>query len=213
MNNPYKVLGINENATQEEIRAAYLKLVKKYHPDRYTDPDLKAVANEKLVEINEAYEFLTKKNNGSASRGPGSSYGGAYGGYGGYGSGSYGGSTYSGPDAAEFARARAFLSQNNLQAAKAVLDRISIRNAEWYYLYGIIYLRQGWYDKANEYLTIAYQQEPGNAEYASAYNTIRRTGSPYTRQAGSFSSSCGPCDLCASFMCFSGLGVPCCCWC
>lgn len=70
MNNPYKVLGVNENATQEEIRAAYLQLVKKYHPDRYTDPDLKAVANEKLVEINEAYEFLTKKSSGSANRGP-----------------------------------------------------------------------------------------------------------------------------------------------
>ena len=52
------------------------------------------------------------------------------------------------------------------------------------FLYGIIYLRQGWYDKANEYLTIAYQQEPGNAEYANAYNTLRHTGNPYSRAAG-----------------------------
>lgn len=206
MNNPYKVLGVNENATQEEIRTAYLQLVKKYHPDRYTDPDLKAVANEKLVEINEAYEFLTKKSTGTASRGPG----GGYSGYGGY---SGAGSSYSGPNAADFARARAFLSQNNLQAAKAVLDSIPTRNAEWYYLYGIIYLRQGWYDKANEYLTIAYQQEPGNAEYASAYNTIRQTGNPYTRPAGGYQSNCNPCDLCASAMCFSSFGMPCCCWC
>lgn len=206
MNNPYKVLGVNENATQEEIRAAYLQLVKKYHPDRYTDPDLKAVANEKLVEINEAYEFLTKKTSGSANRGPGSSqgYGGGYSG---------GGSAYAGPNATEFARARAFLGQNNLQAAKAVLDNISIRNAEWYYLYGIIYLRQGWFDKAREYLTIAYQQEPGNAEYASAYNTIRHTGNPYARQAGAYQSNCSPCDICAGAMCFSSFGVPCCCWC
>ena len=185
MNNPYKVLGVNENATQEEIRAAYLQLVKKYHPDRYTDPDLKAVANEKLVEINEAYEFLTKKSSGSANRGPGSGQG-----YGGGYSGA--GSAYAGPNATEFARARAFLGQNNLQAAKAVLDNISIRNAEWYYLYGIIYLRQGWFDKAREYLTIAYQQEPGNAEYASAYNTIRHTGNPYARQAGAYQSNCSP---------------------
>ena len=202
MNNPYKVLGVNENATQEEIRAAYLQLVKKYHPDRYTDPDLKAVANEKLVEINEAYEFLTKKSSGSANRGPGSGQG-----YGGGYSGA--GSAYAGPNATEFARARAFLGQNNLQAAKAVLDNISIRNAEWYYLYGIIYLRQGWFDKAREYLTIAYQQEPGNAEYASAYNTIRHTGNPYARQAGAYQSNCSPCDICA----ISSFGVPCCCWC
>ena len=200
MNNPYKVLGVNENATQEEIRAAYLQLVKKYHPDRYTDPDLKAVANEKLVEINEAYEFLTKKSSGSANRGPGSGQG-----YGGGYSGA--GSAYAGP------KARAFLGQNNLQAAKAVLDSIPIRNAEWYYLYGIIYLRQGWFDKAREYLTIAYQQEPGNAEYASAYNTIRHTGNPYARQAGAYQSNCSPCDICAGAMCFSSFGVPCCCWC
>ena len=61
MNNPYKVLGVSEDASQEEIRTAYLKLVKKYHPDKYTDTDLKELANEKLVEINEAYEALTKK--------------------------------------------------------------------------------------------------------------------------------------------------------
>ena len=56
MNNPYKVRGVNEGASQEEIRSAYLKLVKKYHPDKYTDSDLKELANEKLVEVNEAYE-------------------------------------------------------------------------------------------------------------------------------------------------------------
>ena len=68
--NPYKVLGVSEDATQEEIRAAYLKLVKKYHPDKYTDNPLKELANEKLKEINEAYEMLTKKSQStSANRG------------------------------------------------------------------------------------------------------------------------------------------------
>lgn len=171
MNNPYKVLGVNEGASQEEIRSAYLKLVKKYHPDKYTDSDLKELANEKLVEVNEAYEMLTKKNGQSSSyanrngNGTYDSYSGGY-------TGS--GSSYSGPNAQEFNRARAFINQNNLQAAKAVLDAISTRNAEWYYLYGIIYLRQGWYDKAREYLTIAYQQEPHNPEYAAAYSSIKK---------------------------------------
>lgn len=61
MNNPYKTLGVSENASQEEIRAAYLALVKKYHPDKYRDNPLKELANEKLKEINEAYDVLTKK--------------------------------------------------------------------------------------------------------------------------------------------------------
>ena len=57
---PYKVLGVSENATPEEIRAAYLALVKKYHPDRYKDNPLKELANEKLKEINEAYDIIQK---------------------------------------------------------------------------------------------------------------------------------------------------------
>ena len=178
MNNPYKVLGVSEDASQEEIRTAYLKLVKKYHPDKYTDTDLKELANEKLVEINEAYEALTKKNGSTQASGSG-----AYSNYG-------------------------FINQNNLQAAKQVLDTISVRNAEWYYLYGIIYLRQGWYDRANEYISRAYHQEPGNPEYANAYNTLRTTGSPYTRPSAGYDSSCSGCDVCSGLLC-----ADCCCEC
>ena len=38
--NPYEVLGVSETATDEQVRSAYIKLVKKYHPDRYQDSDL-----------------------------------------------------------------------------------------------------------------------------------------------------------------------------
>lgn len=203
--NPYKVLGVSESATQDEIRAAYLELVKKYHPDKYVDSDLKDIANEKLVEVNEAYETLTKKNGAKNNRTDNSGNYQNYGGYSGYGS------SYSGPSAAEFARARSFISLNNLDAAKQVLENIETRNAEWYYLYGIIYLRQGWYDKANEYITRAYQQEPNNAEYSSAYNTIRATGNPYRRGGTVYPGSaggCSSCNLCAGLLC-----ADCCCEC
>lgn len=200
--NPYKVLGVSEDATQEEIRAAYLKLVKKYHPDKYVDNPLKDLATEKLKEINEAYEMLTKKN-GSANK----SYGGNYSGSSGY-SGS--GGAYSGPNAAEFARARAFISQNNLQAAKQTLDAVGVRNAEWYYLYGVIYLRQGWYDKAREYLGRAYEQEPGNAEYRNAYSAICNSGNPYRRtpHTEKRTHTCSACDVCSTLLC-----ADCCCEC
>ena len=207
--NPYKVLGISEDATQEEIRAAYLALVKKYHPDKYTDNPLKELANEKLKEINEAYELLTKKGTTASSSSSSSSRQNAYGDpYKGAYSGS--GSAYSGPSAAEFARARSFINQNNLQAAKQVLDGIPVRNAEWYYLYGIVYLRQGWYDKAREYLSRAYEQEPGNAEYRNAYAAINNAGSPFGRGAntgaGGYNDGCSGCDLCSTLLC-----MECCC--
>ena len=197
MTNPYKVLGVNEGATNEEIRAAYLSLVKKYHPDKYTDPDMKQLANEKLKEINEAYDQLTKNPGKTASSG----YSGAA-----YGAGGHGGS-YSGPEADRFVRARSLINAGNLDGAKTILDSIQTRNAEWYYLYGIIYLRQGWYDKAREFLGRAYRTEPGNAEYAQAYNTLRYTGNPYSRPRQSTSyGNCSACDICSGLMC-----ADCCC--
>ena len=199
MTNPYKVLGENEGATNEEIRAAYLSLVKKYHPDKYTDPDMKQLANEKLKEINEAYDQLTKNPGKTASSG----YSGAA-----YGAGGHGGS-YSGPEADRFVRARSLINAGNLDGAKTILDSIQTRNAEWYYLYGIIYLRQGWYDKAREFLGRAYRTEPGNAEYAQAYNTLRYTGNPYSRPRQSTSyGNCSACDICSGLMC-----ADCCCEC
>ena len=199
MTNPYKVLGVNEGATNEEIRAAYLSLVKKYHPDKYTDPDMKQLANEKLKEINEAYDQLTKNPGKTASSG----YSGAA-----YGAGGHGGS-YSGPEADRFVRARSLINAGNLDGAKTILDSIQTRNAEWYYLYGIIYLRQGWYDKAREFLGRAYRTEPGNSEYAQAYNTLRYTGNPYSRPRQSTSyGNCSACDICSGLMC-----AVCCCEC
>ncbi len=199
MTNPYKVLGVNEGASNEEIRAAYLSLVKKYHPDKYTDPDMKQLANEKLKEINEAYDQLTKNPGKTASSG----YSGAA-----YGAGGHGGS-YSGPEADRFVYARSLINAGNLDGAKTILDSIQTRNAEWYYLYGIIYLRQGWYDKAREFLGRAYRTEPGNAEYAQAYNTLRYTGNPYSRPRQSTSyGNCSACDICSGLMC-----ADCCCEC
>ena len=199
MTNPYKVLGVNEGATNEEIRAANLSLVKKYRPDKYTDPDMKQLANEKLKEINEAYDQLTKNPGKTASSG----YSGAA-----YGAGGHGGS-YSGPEADRFVRARSLINAGNLDGAKTILDSIQTRNAEWYYLYGIIYLRQGWYDKAREFLGRAYRTEPGNAEYAQAYNTLRYTGNPYSRPRQSTSyGNCSACDICSGLMC-----ADCCCEC
>lgn len=66
-----------------------------------------------------------------------------------------------GPNAAAFARVRSLISHNSLGAAAAILDSIRFHNAEWHYLYGIIYLRQGWYEKARECIQKAYEEEPG----------------------------------------------------
>ena len=67
--NPYEVLGVKEGATEEEIKAAYKELVKKYHPDKYADNPLSDLAEEKMQEINEAYDMLMKGFNTTSSGG------------------------------------------------------------------------------------------------------------------------------------------------
>ena len=78
MNDPYKILGVPEDASDEEIKKAYRELARKYHPDNYHDNPLEDLAQEKMKEINAAYEQITKE------RASGRRTGGAYGG------GSYG---------------------------------------------------------------------------------------------------------------------------
>ena len=60
MNDPYKVLGVSSNATDDEIKKAYRELARKYHPDKYRDSDLADLASEKMKEINAAYEEIQK---------------------------------------------------------------------------------------------------------------------------------------------------------
>lgn len=197
---PYSVLGVSETATQDEIRAAYLALVKKYHPDRYSDGPLKELAGEKLKEINRAYELIGKRQGATQGASTATSYGFEK---------KAGSTTYSGPSAAGFARVRSLISHNSLGAAAAILDSIHTHNAEWYYLYGIIYLRQGAYEKARDHIGRAYREEPSNNEYRNAYTTLHRTSAAY---ASSSASSSGTfCDDCSNLLCCNCCGRAFCC--
>lgn len=104
MRDPYEVLGVPQGASDDEIKAAYRKLAKKYHPDLNGGS---AEAEAKMKEVNEAYTLLIKhkgqyQSGPSGSSGYGGSYGSGYGGYGnsggynGYGGNSYGGYGQSG---------------------------------------------------------------------------------------------------------------------
>lgn len=197
--NPYAVLGVNESASYEEIRRAYLDLVKKYHPDKYTDTDLKDLANEKLKEVNEAYDVLTKNRNRGAEA-----------------NSSYTRSAYSGPRAEDFSRARSFINQGNLYEAQRLLDSITDHNAEWHYLYGLIYFRQGMHDRAAQYFGTACRMNPENIEYSNAYSAVYKMSGRGGYDGGG-SDGCSTCDICGGLLCadcccemMGGDLIPCC---
>ena len=74
MRNPYEILGVDANATDEEIKKAYHNLARKYHPDNYaSNPDMAELAGEKMKEVNEAYEAIKKMREGGTG-GTGTNY-------------------------------------------------------------------------------------------------------------------------------------------
>jgi len=161
--NPYEVLGVREGASEEEIKKAYKELVKKYHPDKHQNNPLSELAEEKLQEINEAYNMLMGGNGAGSSR--------ASGGY----------SSNNTP--ADYMQCRRFIDQGNLQAAERILNSTNDRSAEWFFLSGMVSYRKGWYDDARNKIRTATDMAPGNIEYSQAYGRIMSMGGQYQNQA------------------------------
>ena len=222
MNDPYQILGVPETATDAEVKKAYLNLARKYHPDNYHDNPLADLAQEKMKEINAAYEQITKERSGRSS-GSSASYGGSYGsgssGYGSYGSGyggyqRYGGQSASGSSVLQ--QVRIAISTGDLSRAEALLANYSDHNAEWNFLKGAVCYRRGWMDEAKRYYQTACQMDPGNAEYRSALDYMENGGqSAYRPEGGVFGTNACSNNLCAElcclYLCCNGGGYYFCC--
>ena len=165
MNDPYKVLNVPSTASDEEIKKAYRELARKYHPDNYHDNPLADLAQEKMKEINEAYELIQKQRKSGASSSGGSS------------SGSYGsytaGTASSDPT---LRQVRLAISRGDITAAERILNAVSDHNAEWNFLMGVVCSRRGWMDEARTYLETACRMDEHNAEYRRALDALSGQG-------------------------------------
>lgn len=200
MTDPYRVLGVSPDATDEQVKAAYHELAKKYHPDNYANNPLADLAAEKMKEINEAYDEITKQRErggaGSSNAGgwqPGSGYGGAY------------GSSQSG----RFSEARSMVNSGDLRGAQRVLDAVpqNERDAEWFFLRGSVYYKNGWTNEALSHFRQAVQMEPGNPEYREALQRMswQMNNGAFSGGYGGYNAGpnggCNGCDLCTGLMC------------
>ena len=154
MRDPYEVLGVSPDSSDDEVKRAYRDLARKYHPDNYQNNPLADLAEEKMKEINQAYDAITR-----ARSGGGASYGGSasqsQSGYGyGYGGGYQ--QRSQGSAGQVFYRARQAVSSNDLDGAEQLLQGAD-RNGEWYFLMGSIAYRRGWLDEARQNYQIAVQ--------------------------------------------------------
>ncbi len=198
MRDPYEVLGIRQGASEEEIKAAYRELVKKYHPDKYQDNPLADLAEEKLREVNEAYETLMRQPGGNYSSGT-------------YQSGTYS-SSYTGSSANDpvFQQVRRDIDAGRLAEAEAALAGVSTRNAEWIFLSGMISYKRGMFDDAYSKIDQACNMDPANYEYQRARNTLAGMGSRYRNvsQGQGYSYEDAFCQACQCYLC-----ADCCCNC
>ena len=216
MDDPYKVLGVEPGASDEEIKKAYRRLAKKYHPDLNPGDE---VAARKMKEVNAAYERIKNPEKYQSSQSGNTGYGG-YNQYDPFGWGSYGGyqqrTTQSGD---QYQRAaEQYIRFGQYQQAINALSNSAEKNARWYYLSAVAHYGMGNQVTALEHIRRAVSMEPDNQEYLNLLNRIEYGGSNYRQQAGNFGGftmRMDPCtNLCLCWVinlfCCGGRGMFCC---
>ena len=231
MRDPYEVLGVSRDASDEELKKAYRSLCKKYHPDLHAGQPDEKEAEARFVEIQQAYQRIMDirqgkvREDGSGSSGNpygnpyGDPFGGAFwgGGFGsdygpGYGGYDYGRQTRE--DASPRMRAaKVYIDAHRFAEAVHALDEVPLgeRNARWYFLNGLAQNGLGNIAQAIEYARQACRMEPNNIQYQQLLSALQsggihygRQGYPYGRPAAGMPNPCV--TSIAASLCCSCLG-------
>ena len=203
IDDPYKILGISRDATDEQIKQAYRQLAKKYHPDRNPGD---AEAAKKMQQINAAYEQI--KNPEKAQ--PGAGYGG-YDPFGGYQQRAYqqDGDSYQ-------QAAYNYIRFGRYREALNALQNCTAKDARWYYLSALAHYNLGNQVTALEHIRRAVSMDPGNEEYLNILEKMEHGGATYRRSADNyrgFTMRGNPCAshcLCYFLQLFCCRGFICC---
>ncbi len=212
MIDPYSILGISRDASDDEVKKAYRRLSRKYHPDANINNPDKDQAEEKFKQVQQAYEQIMKE------REQGNSYGGyQYGGYGGFS-----GQTDSGYQDEEAMRRQAavnYIQSGHYREAMNVLQALQQRNGQWYYLSSMANMGLGNNVNALNDIKEAVRLEPDNVQYRMLQQQMEGGGTWYQEMQNPFGGMpTGGDDYCmklclanlACSLCCPGGGVFCC---
>ena len=144
----YEILGVSENATDEEVAAAYQKLKDKYSRERFYEGEAGNEAARNLTKVETAYSEITadrKLHNNAFDR-----------------------------SAEDFTDIEKAIKNGNLSDAQSGLDDITDRNAEWHYLQSVVFYKKNWINESKKQLEIAMNMDPHNEKYADSYTKLKQ---------------------------------------
>lgn len=182
MKDPYEVLGLQRGASKDEVKSAYRKLAKKYHPDMNENNPLQDLAEEKFKEIQWAYDQIMNGNSSGSYE-------------------SYGSSSSYDSSSTSLASVRQLVQTGRFQEAIRALNSISVRNAEWNYLVGVCYVNMGSLGQGMQYIQNAVKMDPGNFEYRNFLNQIIGTQNMYQQKAYNYNRGNSSADCCTQLIC------------
>ena len=152
----YELLGVSENATDEEIKESYRTLKKKYNEERWLDGEAGNNAARMLQKLDVAYEEIMRERREKVRNTEGKS---------GY------------EEVAEL------IKKGDLSAAQTALDNFNERGAEWHYLQSVVFYKKNWMNESKKQLEIAIQMDGANAKYRDAYEKLKAR-TEYKQQTG-----------------------------
>ena len=201
----YDLLGLTENATDEELETRYKLLREQYKEERWLDGEAGNNAAKALTKLDAAYKEIMASRKEKLEGGE------------------------NGTDA--YAEISELLKQDKIAEAQARLDDFNERPAEWHYLQAVVFYKKNWTNESKKQLEIAMEMEPDNIKYRAAYGKMnakndfeqqsayQRNQNPYSnpynrpyddggQMGGNACTECISC--CYTYMCINCLFNLCC---